>query len=127
MAIGAGRSAWPGGGWSRSASRGARSPGSSRATARSSSRGMRVSVFGLGYVGCVTASCLARAGHRVVGVDVNQEKVDLLNAGRSPIVEPGLGELAATMVASGRLRATTDVAEAVRDAQVALICVGTPS
>jgi len=88
---------------------------------------MQIAVFGLGYVGCVTASCLARAGHRVVGVDVNQEKVDLLNAGRSPIVEPGLGELAATMVASGRLRATTDVAEAVRDAQVALICVGTPS
>jgi GDP-mannose 6-dehydrogenase len=88
---------------------------------------MQVAVFGLGYVGCVTAACFARAGHRVIGVDVSHEKVDLINAGRSPIVEPGLGELVSTMVASGRLRATTDVADAVSNACVALICVGTPS
>src|SRR6266404_5957367 len=126
MAIGAGRSAWPGGGWSRSASRGARSPGSSRATARSSSRGMRVSVFGLGYVGCVTAACLARAGHQVIGVDINPEKVALLNAGRSPIVEAGLDGLLAEIVGDGRLQATTSSLEAVSRSDAALICVGTP-
>src|SRR4029434_2365349 len=54
---------------------------------------MRVSVFGLGYVGCVTSACLARAGHEVVGVDLNREKVEMISTGRSPIVEPGLGEL----------------------------------
>jgi GDP-mannose 6-dehydrogenase len=88
---------------------------------------MNVSVFGLGYVGCVTAACLARAGHRVVGVDVNADKVAMINDGKSPIVEPGLGELIAMMSAGGRLSATTDVVEALRDANVALICVGTPS
>ncbi len=67
---------------------------------------MRVSVFGLGYVGCVSAACFARAGHDVVGVDVNPEKVALINAGTSPIVEPGLGDLLADMVAKKRLRAT---------------------
>ena len=64
---------------------------------------MRVSVFGLGYVGCVTSACLARAGHEVVGVDVNREKVDMISAARSPIVEPGLGDLLAEVVRSGRL------------------------
>ena len=87
---------------------------------------MNVSVFGLGYVGCVTAACLAKAGHRVYGVDVSQDKVDMINAGRSPIVEAGLGELLAEVVASGRLTATTDGSAAVRTTDVALICVGTP-
>jgi GDP-mannose 6-dehydrogenase len=87
---------------------------------------MRVSVFGLGYVGCVTAACLARAGHRVVGVDVNPEKVAMINTGASPIVEPGLGDLIASVVASGHLRATTSDVEAVRETEIALICVGTP-
>src|SRR5216683_5630141 len=127
MAIGAGRSAWPGGGWSRSAIRGARSPGSSRATAGSSSRGMRVSVFGLGYVGCVTAACLARAGHRVIGIDINPDKVAMVNSGTSPLVEPGLGELLAEVTAAGRLRSSTAVEEAVAESELALICVGTPS
>ena len=54
---------------------------------------MRVSVFGLGYVGCVTAACLARAGHQVIGADINGEKVSMVNGGNSPLVEPGLGEL----------------------------------
>src|SRR5580765_1033464 len=113
MAIGAGRSAWPGGGWSRSASRGARSPGSSRATARSSSRGMRVSVFGLGYIGCVSAACLARAGHRVIGVDVNDAKVGMINDGLGTMIEKGIGPLVKDGVRAGRLRATTDVKDAV--------------
>lgn len=87
---------------------------------------MRVSVFGLGYVGCVTSACLAKAGHEVVGVDVNREKVEMIAAGRSPIVEPGLGEVLAEVVFSGRLRATDDTVEAVRATDLALICVGTP-
>lgn len=87
---------------------------------------MRVSVFGLGYVGCVTAACLARAGHEVVGVDVNAEKVAMVNAAGSPVVEPGLSEILADVVKSRRLRATLSSEEAVRDTELALICVGTP-
>ncbi|HEV2801808.1 MAG TPA: nucleotide sugar dehydrogenase [Pyrinomonadaceae bacterium] len=88
---------------------------------------MRLSVFGLGYVGCVSAACFAREGHEVVGVDVNQTKVEIINAGRSPIVEAGVGELIGEMVAEGRLRATTDTSEAIRRSDVSLVCVGTPS
>jgi GDP-mannose 6-dehydrogenase len=88
---------------------------------------MQVSVFGLGYVGCVTAACLARAGHEVIGVDVAAEKVTMVNAGSSPVIEPGLSELVAEMVNSGRLRATESVDEAVKQSDLALICVGTPS
>src|SRR5438309_4233017 len=87
---------------------------------------MRVSVFGLGYVGAVTAACLAGAGHQVVGVDVNPEKVAMVNAGASPVVEPGLGELLAEVVSAGRLRATDSSEEAVGETELALICVGTP-
>jgi GDP-mannose 6-dehydrogenase len=88
---------------------------------------MNVTVFGLGYVGCVTAACLARGGHHVVGVDLNADKVGLINDGKSPIVEPGLGELIASSRASGRLRSTDDPVDALKEADVALICVGTPS
>lgn len=87
---------------------------------------MRVSVFGLGYVGCVTAACLARAGHAVVGVDPNGEKVALVNAGRPPVVEPGLGELLGEVVPARRLRATTSAREGIDGSDAALICVGTP-
>jgi GDP-mannose 6-dehydrogenase len=88
---------------------------------------MRVSVFGLGYVGSVTAACLARAGHEVVAVDVNPQKAEMINAGASPVVERGLGELIADVVARGGLRATTSAREAVTCSDIALICVGTPS
>ncbi len=88
---------------------------------------MKLSVFGLGYVGCVSAACFAREGHEVVGVDVNETKVGIINGGQSPIVEAGIGELIAEMVGAGRLRATTDTAAAVRDTEVSLVCVGTPS
>jgi GDP-mannose 6-dehydrogenase len=88
---------------------------------------LSVSVFGLGYVGCVSAACFAKEGHAVVGVDVSTAKVEMLNAGKSTILEVGIGELVAEMVASGRLRATTDVGDAVRSSTVSLICVGTPS
>ena len=87
---------------------------------------MRISIFGLGYVGCVCAARLAEAGHHVVGVDVNEDKVAMVNAGTSPIVEPGLEALLAAMVDSGRLSATTSGTEAVAASDVALICVGTP-
>lgn len=88
---------------------------------------MRVSVFGLGYVGCVTAACLAKAGHRMIGVDINPDKVAMINAGTSPLVEPGLGELLAEVTAAGQLRSTTSGDEAVSESDLALICVGTPS
>ena len=86
-----------------------------------------IGVFGLGYVGCVSAACLAKAGHRVIGVDVNDTKVDLINRGSSPVVEPGLAALVREVVAAGRLRATTDAACALGEATFSLICVGTPS
>jgi GDP-mannose 6-dehydrogenase len=86
-----------------------------------------VSVFGLGYVGCVSAACLAREGHTVVGVDVSRSKVDMINAGTATIVEHGIGELVAEMVATGRLTATTNVADAVARTEISLVCVGTPS
>jgi GDP-mannose 6-dehydrogenase len=84
-------------------------------------------VFGLGYVGSVTAACLAKAGHEVIGVDVNDEKVAMINRGASPVVEPGLGEVLAEVVAARRLRATASVEEAVAGTDLALLCVGTPS
>jgi GDP-mannose 6-dehydrogenase len=88
---------------------------------------MNVSVFGLGYVGSVSAACFAADGHSVVGVDVNPDKVASVNEGRSPIVEKGLAELIAANAGEGRLRATTDTAEAVASSDLSLICVGTPS
>ncbi len=88
---------------------------------------MKISVFGIGYVGAVSAACLADDGHMVVAVDVNPGKVSCLNSGRSPIVEPGLGTLISNGVAHGRLRATTNAEEAVFDTDLSLVCVGTPS
>jgi GDP-mannose 6-dehydrogenase len=86
-----------------------------------------ISIFGMGYVGCVSAACLAEDGHQVVGVDVNPAKVLMISEGKSTIVEEGIAELTARVVAAGRLRATTDVADAVRSSTLSLICVGTPS
>jgi GDP-mannose 6-dehydrogenase len=88
---------------------------------------MNLSVFGIGYVGCVSAACFAKEGHDVTGVDVNPTKVEIINSGNSPIVEPGIGELMQEAVDSGRLRATTSAAEAVNKSAVSLVCVGTPS
>src|SRR3954462_11955762 len=88
---------------------------------------MNVSVFGLGYVGSVSAASFAADGPTVVGVDVNPDKVASLNEGRSPIVEKGLDELIRDNAADGRLRATTSTPDAVRDTDLSLICVGTPS
>lgn len=88
---------------------------------------MRVSVFGLGYVGSVSAACLAQAGHKVVGVDVNPIKVEIINDSRSPVIETGLSELVREQVAAGRLRATTDPMPTVLETDISLVCVGTPS
>ncbi|MEM9451350.1 MAG: nucleotide sugar dehydrogenase [Cyanobacteria bacterium P01_E01_bin.6] len=87
---------------------------------------MKVSVFGLGYVGVVTAACLARDGHHVIGVDINSEKVTMVSEGKSPIVEPGLGGLLSEGVKLGLIQATTDAADAVQRSEVSLISVGTP-
>ncbi|MEO8464697.1 MAG: UDP-glucose/GDP-mannose dehydrogenase family protein [Gammaproteobacteria bacterium] len=88
---------------------------------------MRISVFGLGYVGTVTAACLSQDGHTVVGVDPNSTKVDLINAGRTPIVEAELEGLIANAVAERRLSATVSAADAVLATDISLVCVGTPS
>lgn len=88
---------------------------------------MKLSVFGLGYVGCVSAACFAKEGHEVIGVDVSQTKIDIINSGKSPIVEAGISELTNEVVTAKRLRATTNASEAVNDSEVSLVCVGTPS
>src|SRR5438034_9595871 len=88
---------------------------------------MRVSVFGLGYVGCVSAACLARDGHAVIGVDVDQQKVAAVASGRSPVIERGLDQLIAEVTRTGKLRATLDSKAAVEQTDGSLICVGTPS
>jgi GDP-mannose 6-dehydrogenase len=88
---------------------------------------MKLSVFGIGYVGCVSAACFANGGHDVTGVDLNATKVEIINSGKSPIVEAGIEELIGAMVAAGRLRATTSSVDAVTNSELSLVCVGTPS
>jgi GDP-mannose 6-dehydrogenase len=88
---------------------------------------MRISVFGMGYVGAVSAACLARDGHDVVGVDVDPLKLELLRGGRSPIVEEGIQELTAKVVAAGKITVTDDVQDAVARSELSFVCVGTPS
>ena len=88
---------------------------------------MRISIFGLGYVGAVCAGCLSARGHDVIGVDVSKAKIDLINSGKSPIVEPGLEELLTQGIKTGRLRGTTDFSSAIRDTDLSMLCVGTPS
>ncbi|MBS1850697.1 MAG: UDP-glucose/GDP-mannose dehydrogenase family protein [Acidobacteria bacterium] len=86
-----------------------------------------ISVFGLGYVGTVTAACFAHKGHSVIGVDLNANKVQALSSGSSPIVEPGVTEMIAEVHAAGRLRATSNAETAVLNSEVSFLCVGTPS
>jgi GDP-mannose 6-dehydrogenase len=86
-----------------------------------------IAVIGLGYVGCVTAACLSSIGHRVTGVDRDEHKVTSVLKGDAPFYEPGLPELVRENVAAGRLKATTSLADAVQEADIALVCVGTPS
>ena len=88
---------------------------------------MKISIFGLGYVGAVSAGCLANDGHTVIGVDPYQPKVDLINEGKTPVIEKDIGEIIQKAVANGLLSATQNVAEAVEASNISLICVGTPS
>jgi GDP-mannose 6-dehydrogenase len=88
---------------------------------------MRVSVFGLGYVGSVSGACLAQMGHDVIGVDANPAKVTMINQGLPPVIEAGLSELTAEVTQSGKFRATETWQEAIAESDVALVCVGTPS
>jgi GDP-mannose 6-dehydrogenase len=88
---------------------------------------LKVSIFGLGYVGTVCAGCLAKEGHEIVGVDPVRTKVDLINSGKSPIIEAEIDEIIAEAVKTGRLRATDDSREAIRDTELSFVCVGTPS
>src|SRR3546814_160553 len=88
---------------------------------------MKVSIFGMGYVGAVSGACLARLGHQVIGVDVNRAKVDMINAGTAPVVEQSLTKLMAEASAAGRISATDDATEAVMESEISLISVGTPS
>jgi GDP-mannose 6-dehydrogenase len=88
---------------------------------------VNISVFGLGYVGAVSLACLARDGHRVIGVDIDAAKLDLIRRGKTPVVEEGMVELMEAVAASGRVRVTDDAREAVLESDLSLICVGTPS
>ncbi|WP_265941713.1 nucleotide sugar dehydrogenase [Dechloromonas sp. A34] len=88
---------------------------------------MKISIFGLGYVGAVSLACLARDGHEVIGVDVDQSKLDLISGGNTPVVEEGMVDLMQSAVASGLVSVTQDAAKAVADSDISLVCVGTPS
>jgi GDP-mannose 6-dehydrogenase len=88
---------------------------------------MHISIFGLGYVGAVSLACLARDGHKVIGVDVEPAKLALIRDGKTPVLEEGMVDLMAAVVASGRVTVTDSVREAVLNTEVSLICVGTPS
>ncbi|HEY1340938.1 MAG TPA: GDP-mannose dehydrogenase, partial [Bryobacteraceae bacterium] len=88
---------------------------------------MKISVFGLGYVGTVSAACLAQDGNEVIGVDPVPAKVDLINAGQSPIIEANIQEIIARAVETKRLRAIPDVTQAIEETDLSFVCVGTPS
>jgi GDP-mannose 6-dehydrogenase len=88
---------------------------------------LKVSILGLGYVGTVSAGCLAKEGHETIGVDPEKTKVQLINAGKSPIVEKDIDEIICEAVKTGRLRATDDTVQAIRDTELSFVCVGTPS
>jgi GDP-mannose 6-dehydrogenase len=88
---------------------------------------MKISIFGLGYVGAVSLACLSRDGHDVIGVDIDRTKLDLILAGKTPVVEEGMVELMARVAASGKVTVTTSSLRAVVDSEISLVCVGTPS
>ncbi|MCF8154379.1 MAG: nucleotide sugar dehydrogenase [Rhodoferax sp.] len=88
---------------------------------------MRISIFGLGYVGAVSLACLVRDGHEVVGVDIDASKLELITAGKTPVVEEGMVELMEQVASCGRASVTTQARQAVRESDISLVCVGTPS
>ncbi|HET7200796.1 MAG TPA: GDP-mannose dehydrogenase, partial [Burkholderiales bacterium] len=85
---------------------------------------MKISIFGLGYVGAVSLACLARDGHAVIGVDVDKAKLELIGDGKTPVVEEGMVDLMARVAASGKVSVTTDAVQAVLDSDISLVCVG---
>jgi GDP-mannose 6-dehydrogenase len=99
----------------------------SKAKRRAVAKPKRISIFGLGYVGAVSLACLARDGHQVIGVDIDQTKLDLIRSRKSPILEEGIQELMRDVVDSGRVAVTSDAAQAIRDTELSFVCVGTPS
>lgn len=88
---------------------------------------MKISIFGLGYVGAVSLACLARDGHEVIGVDIDSNKLDLIREGKTPVVEEGMVDLMKSVVANGRVTVSTDTLHAVMNSDISLVCVGTPS
>ena len=88
---------------------------------------MNISIFGLGYVGCVGAACLAKLGHHVIGNDVSESKVDLINQGKPTIIEADIAELVREGRESGRLEASMDIRYVIEKTDISFICVGTPS
>lgn len=88
---------------------------------------LKIAILGLGYVGCTAAGCIASQGHHVLGIDVSAAKVEMLNAGKSPVYEPGLDDLIATARTDGLLEATTEIGDKLDDCDIAIVCVGTPS
>lgn len=88
---------------------------------------LKIAILGLGYVGCTAAGCIASQGHHVLGIDVSAAKVELLNAGKSPVYEPGLDDLIAKARTDGQLEATTEIGDKLDDCDIAIVCVGTPS
>jgi len=88
---------------------------------------MNISIFGLGYVGCVSGACLARNGHKVIGVDINQTKIDIINKGRSPVIEKDINRIIKQVVRANKFVATRDFGKAVRNSDISMVCVGTPS
>ena len=88
---------------------------------------MKISVFGLGYVGCVSLGCLAKNGHNVTGVDISENKVELINSGKPTIIEKEIDKIIEDEYNKGNIRATTNYYEAVKNTEITIICVGTPS
>lgn len=88
---------------------------------------MKISIFGLGYVGAVSLACLSRDGHQVIGIDIDRTKLDLIVSGKTPVVEEGMVELMESVAVSGRISVTTDVQAAIQGSEISLVCVGTPS
>lgn len=88
---------------------------------------MNISVFGLGYVGCVTVGCLSSKGHNIIGVDINKDKLDVINQGKATVIEKGLDELISQGVANKLISTTSSVDHAIENSDLAIICVGTPN
>src|SRR5438128_3586977 len=93
---------------------------------RIDARPMKISIFGLGYVGAVSLACLARDGHQVIGADIDPAKLNLIREGKTPVVEEGMVDLMQRVVASGRVTVTSDVRHALANSEISLVCIGTP-